>query len=164
MSTRIPVALLGFLGVAFLAGCSSDRKGGDGDEAREERVAMTDLPAPARATAERLTAGGKIEKIDKETEKGRTVYDVEAEVGGKHVEYTIGADGAVLGDETAIEWKELPAAVQAAAEKFFGTSAGLAPSAVNEEGKTVYEIEGKKNGKKVAATFDASGKILEEED
>jgi len=39
-----------------------------------------------------------------------------------------------------------------------GTTAGLAVMKGVEYGETHYEIEGKKNGKKVEVTYDASGK------
>ena len=112
---------------------------------------------PARAALEKLAAGGKIDKIDKEVEKGQVVYDVEATVNSKHVEYTIATDGAVVGTEASIEYSELPDAVRAAAEMYFGSATGLNPVKVVEDGQTTYEIEGAKNGKKVAVTFDLAG-------
>ena len=167
MASRILSTVSCILGAALLAGvqtsCSSNRSGEDREEGHEQRVSMADLPAPVKAATEKLTAGGTVEKIDKENEHGRVVYDVEATVGGKHVEYTITADGAVVGTETSVEFKDLPAAVREAAEKYFGGASGLTAALVSEGGKTSYEIEGKKNGKKAAATFDPTGKLLEEE-
>jgi uncharacterized membrane protein YkoI len=100
-----------------------------------------------------------VDQIDKEFERGKVVYDVEATVGGKHVEYLIGdADGAVLGTEVSIEYSELPEAVRMAAEKYFDSTSGLKAMKGDEYGETHYEIEGPKNGKNVEATFDPSGK------
>ncbi len=167
VTRRIRSSLACILGAALLvsveAACTSNRSGEDGEEGHEQRVSLADLPAPVKAAAEKLTAGGVIEKIDKENEHGRVVYDVEAKVGGKHVEYTIAADGAVVGTETSIEFKDLPAAVREAAEKYFAGATGLTAALVSEGGKTSYEIEGTRNGKKAAATFDPTGKLLEEE-
>ena len=168
MQNRISRSIFAFLlaaGVtAFIVGCASTRACKEKKEDATERVSLAQLSAPARATVEKLTAGGKVDMIDKEVEKGKTVYDVEATVNGKHVEYLIAdADGAVLGTETSIEYSELPAAVRAAAEKYFGTATGLKPMKGVEEGETSYEIEGTKNGKKIAATFDPTGKFLGEE-
>ena len=164
MQNRISRSIIAFLlaaGVtAFVVGCASTRACKEKKEDATERVSLAQLSAPARATVERLTAGGKVDMIDKEVEKGKTVYDVEATVGGKHVEYMIAdADGAVLGTETSIEYSELPDAVRAAAEKYFGSATGLKAVKGVEEGKTTYEVEGQKNGKKVTAEFDASGKL-----
>ena len=163
MQNQISRSIIAFLlaaGVtAFVVGCASTRACKEKKEDATERVSLAQLSAPARATVEKLTAGGKIDMIDKEVEKGKVVYDVEATVGGKHVEYTIATDGAVVGTETSIEYSELPAAVRAAAEKYFGSATGLKAVKGVEEGKTTYEVEGHKNGKKVAAEFDASGKL-----
>ena len=154
MHTRISrfiIALMPAVAAAGLAaGCTSTK---------EQRVSLAQMSAPARTTVEKETAGGKIDQIDKEVEKGKVVYDVEATVGGKHVEFLIAdADGAVLGTETEIEFNQLPEPVRAAAEKYFGTSAGLKAMKGVEYGQTHYEIEGPKGGKTVEVTFDPAGK------
>jgi uncharacterized membrane protein YkoI len=129
-----------------------------GAESEGEKVTLTELSAPARAAVEKLVAGGEIEKIHREVEKGKTIYDVEATVGGKHVEYTIAeSDGAVLGTESPIAWGELPAAVRSAAEKHFGGPEGLTAWKCVEGGITTYEIEGRRNEKHVELELDAEG-------
>jgi uncharacterized membrane protein YkoI len=148
---------------ALAAACASTKTEREQKEEASGRVLLAEMTAPARAAAERLTAGGKIERIDKEMEKGKIVYDVEANVGDKHMEYTIATDGAVVGTETGVDFKELPEAVQTATEKYFGRTTGLEPARVVEDGRTAYEIEGKKDGKKVAVTFDETGRLVEEE-
>ncbi len=151
----IGAILAGMAITALGAGCRSE-------ETEGERVAPAQMSAPARAAMEKLIAGGAIEKIARETEKGRVLYDVEATVGGKHVEYAIAdADGAVVGTETSIEFGELPAAVRTAAEKLFGGAAGLKAMKGVEEGVTTYEVEGKKDGKTIEANFDPDGKRIE---
>ena len=145
------VAMGGVAGLA--AGCAGMKS------SKETRVTIADLSAPARTTVEKMTAGGTVDKIDKEVERGRVVYDVEATVGGKHVEYLIGdSDGAVLGTETSIEFDQLPEPVRKAAEKYFGATTGLKAMKGLEYGETHYEIEGPKNGKVVEVTFDEMGK------
>ena len=135
--SRLVIALTLAAGVAGLvAGCAA------------KRVSLAQMSAPARATVEKVTAGGKVYQIDRERERGKVVYDVEATVGGKHVEFLIAdADGAVLGTENEIEFRELPEPVRAAAEKYFGTAAGLKAMKGVEYGETHYEIEGLKGGK-----------------
>lgn len=139
----------------FLAGCATAKK-------KEVDVSMADLTEPARAAVERLTAGGQVEKLTKEVERGMNVYDVEATVEGRHVEYLIAeADGAVLGTEVPIAFSELPEAVQAAAKAFFDTATGVNAMKGEEFGETSYEIEGPKNGKTTEASFDPTGKQIE---
>ncbi len=126
---------------------------------KEVPVTLEQLSEPARTSVEKVTAGGKIEQMTREVERGKTVYNVEAEVDGKHLEFLIAdADGAVLGTEVPIAYSELPEAVSASAEKFFGTGTGLKAMKGVEFGETTYEIEGPQNGKTVEATFDPEGK------
>jgi uncharacterized membrane protein YkoI len=140
----------------LVAGCASTKSG---SAQKEVRVTLAELSGPARATVEKETTSGKVDQIDKEVERGKTVYDVEATVGGRHLEFLIAdADGAVLGTEVPIEYNELPEAVRAATEKYFGSATGLKVMKGVEYGETSYEIEGQKNGKTVEVTFDPMGK------
>ncbi len=143
----------------------AEQEGEERADGGEQRVDLEDLTPAARARVRALLPldGGKIEKLTKENENGREVYDVEGNAKGKHVEYTIGTDGAVLGTETAIAFQELPETVRAAAKKYFGATEGLSASKGLEGGKTTYEIAGRRNGKKAEVTFDPEGKVLEEE-
>ena len=150
----VPMLAVGVAGL--MAGCASTKSG---TAQKEVRVSLAELSAPARAAVEKVTAGGKVDQIDKEIERGKTVYDVEATVGGKHVEFLIAdADGAVLGTEVPIEFNQLPEAVRAAAEKYFGSATGLKAMKGLEYGETHYEVEGKKGGKIAEVTFDPKGK------
>lgn len=163
MQTPIPqliAALTLAVGLAGLAvGCRSSKSAG---EAKETAVTVAQLSGPARATVERVTAGGQLEKLTQEVERGQHVYDVEATVGGKHLEFLIAeADGAVLGTEVPVEVAELPEPVRAAAAKFFGGTADLKAMKGEEFGETSYEIEGARNGKTVEVTFDPAGKRIE---
>ena len=133
------------------------------NEDKPQRVVLADLPAPARAAVEKWLAGGTIKKIEKETEDGKVVFDVEATVKGKHAEADIAADGTVLTTEESVAYDSLPKAVRDAAEKYFGSAKGLNASEEIEKGKASYEIEGQKDNKKVTLKFDDAGKILEEE-
>ena len=145
---------LGATLAVVLAGCASRTK--------SVPVTLADVSGPARATLEKVTAGGRIDRIDKEVEKGKLVYDVEATVGGKHVEYLIDdADGVVLGTETSIEFGELPQPVRDAAQKYFGGATGLKAMKGVEYGQTSYEIEGLRKGKTVEVTFAPDGKRTE---
>jgi uncharacterized membrane protein YkoI len=121
------------------------------------------VSAPARATIEKLTAGGQIKIIEKETSNDKTIYDVEATVNGKNVEYDIAESGEILTSEESIHYSSLPAEVKQAAEKYFGSAEGLSASKEIEENQTYYEVEGKKSGKEISLKLDQTGKILEEE-
>src|ERR1051325_4175335 len=97
-------------------------------EGEADRVSLADLPQTVRAVVEKLIADGKIEKIEKENEEGKVVYDVEVKVKGKAMEFGIDAAGKIVSSEEEIEYSALPAAVRAAVEAYFGTVAGLKAS------------------------------------
>jgi uncharacterized membrane protein YkoI len=141
-------------GMVGFVGCASNK-----GAITETPVTLAQLPPAAQASVTKAAAGGKVDKITRERERGKTVYDVEATVDGKHLEFLIAdADGAVLGTEVPIDYSELPAAVRSASEKYFGSANGLKAMKGVEYGETSYEIEGKKNGKRVEVTFDPTGK------
>jgi uncharacterized membrane protein YkoI len=155
-------SLLFALTAALATGCAGSDRDGPGESDHAERVTLEQLPAAARATVQRLLGGGRIEQIDRESEKGRVLYDVEAVVDGKHIEWSIAAaDGAMLGSETPIEYGDLPAAVRTAAERHFGSASGLTATKGVEEGTTTYEVAGTQGGRREEVTFDANGTRLE---
>jgi uncharacterized membrane protein YkoI len=59
-------------------------------------VALDQLPEPVRATVDRETKGGQITEIERDTERGQTIYEVEFVLDGKEYELDIGADGKLL--------------------------------------------------------------------
>ena len=142
--------------ITLLGGCEMMQKK---EPSKDQAVSLAQVSAPARATIEKQTQGGTIEKITAERERNRDVFDVEATVGGKHMEYLVAADtGELLGTEVPIDFADLPAPVRAAAEKHFGATSGLTAMKGTEYGETSYEIEGMLNGKRAEASFDAEGK------
>jgi uncharacterized membrane protein YkoI len=126
-------------------------------------VSLSDVPAPARTVIEKMTVGGKIRQIEKAEEGGKTVYDVEATVGDREVEYDIAADGTILTSGQSVPYASVPLVVRNAAEKYFGSAAGLKAFVELEEGKTFYEISGIKGGGPMTVKLTDTGQIVEEE-
>jgi uncharacterized membrane protein YkoI len=163
---RMFQSVLAVIVIVGVTGCSAPSKQGEKaqkaekKEAPAQQMTLSQVPEPARATIVKLTTAGKIKKIEKAEENGKTVYDVEATVQGRDVEYDIAADGTVLTTEQSVPYASLPLAVRNAAEKYFGSAAGLKASVELEAGKTFYEVEGKK-GK--ALKLSDTGQIVEEE-
>ena len=141
-----------FIFVLGICGCNSAHK-----------VKLSEVSTPAQATIQKLTEGGQIKMIEKETSNGKTIYDIEAIVKGKDVEYDIAETGEVLSSEESVPYNSLPEAVKQAAEKYFGSSESLNAFKEIEENQTYYEVEGKKSGRNISLKLDQTGKILEEE-
>ena len=149
--------------IAGISGCCAESKREAKKEAPAQQVSLSDVPGPARTVIEKSIAGGKVKKIEKEEVDGKVVYDVEAKVGEKDVEYDVASDGTVLTAEESVPYVSVPGAVRTAAEKYFGSAAGLKASKEVENGKTFYEVEGKKKGKAAALKLTDAGQIVEEE-
>src|SRR2546430_2027162 len=149
---RVMVVVISTGCLAMLVnGCSMMGK----TKSKEHDISMSQMSVPARTTAEKQTAGGHVDKVTEETERGRRVYDVEATVGGRHMEYLIAADnGELLGTEVPVEFGQLPEPVKNAARNYFGDTAGLKAMKGVEYGETHYEIEGMKAGKMRAVSYD----------
>jgi uncharacterized membrane protein YkoI len=163
MQKRILQSVLVAILIAGLFGCNAISGRAEKKEAPAQAVSLSDLPAPARATIERLTAGGEIKKLEKEETGGKVIYDVEAKVKGKDVEYDVTADGKVLTSEESVAYDSLPVEVQSAAKKYFGSAEGLKASKEVENGKTFYEVQGKKGKSTITLKLAEKGKIIEEE-
>lgn len=111
-----------------------------------------ELPAAVQATVQRQASGREIVDIDRETHKGRTVYEVEFRQSGKNEEIVIAEDGSVVAAETKktkrfAEWfkgtelSDTPAAVQDTIRR---EAAGLEIVDIDREGtkqNPVYEVE-----------------------
>ena len=152
---RMFLASIGVIGLVGLAAGCCTKSGA----AKEVDVTLAAVSAPARATIEKETSGGSVDKITREVERGKTVYDVEATVGGKHMEYLVAeANGELLGTEVPVEFSALPQPVQTATQNYFGTTTGLTIMKGVEYGETHYEVEAMKNGRKVEVTFEPDGK------
>lgn len=163
MQYRILQTVLVVVLIVVLSGCAAISGKGAREEAGAKAMSLSDVPAPARATIERLIAGGEIKKIDREEEGGKVIYDVEATVRGKHVEYDVASDGTVLTSEESVPYASLPQVVRAAAEKYFGSAEGLKAFKELEKGQTFYEVEGKKGDATREIKLTDKGEIIEEE-
>jgi uncharacterized membrane protein YkoI len=162
MRYLIQSVVVAFLIIA-ISGCAGWSGHKANKEAPAEKVKISQVPSPARTTIYKLTVGGEIRSIEKETKNGQDIYDVEATVGGKDVEYDVAANGEILTSEKSVPFDSLPAKVKAAAEKYFGSAKGLKASKEMEKGKASYEIEGSKAGSKATLKISDKGQILEEE-
>jgi|GEM_PF-3093473 len=88
----IAVAIVALSGAAIGMG-NMARGDDDGDEV----VSLRDVPAAVRKTIEQHARGGDIEKIERSSEDGKTVYEVEVEGRRGDFEFVVGMDGSFLG-------------------------------------------------------------------
>jgi hypothetical protein len=72
-------------------------------ERGETHLDMKDLPPAVRQTIEKESAGAKVDEVEKETERGKTIYEAEIVRNGRESYVHVGEDGKVLKRETAAQ-------------------------------------------------------------
>lgn len=143
--------LLTTFAIALVAGIVFARQG-------DAKVQLKNLPPAVKATVEAETKNATIKGVSKETENGKTVYELESMVNGRTRDLMIDSAGKVYIVEEQIDADKAPAPVRAALESK-GTIVVL--ESVTENGKTTYEGQVKtKAGKKLSMELDADGKPL----
>jgi len=126
------------------------------EEGKEAKFQLTNLPQAVRATVEAETKNATIKGLSKETEKGKTVYELESLVNGRTRDLMIDSAGKVYVVEEQLDADKAPPPVRSALEAK-GTIVVL--ESVLENGKTTYEGQVKtKAGKKLSMELDADGK------
>ena len=81
------------------------------------KVKLESLPAAVQAAVKEQTKNGTLVGLSKETEKGKTQYEVETTVNGKSRDVTLDNTGSVVEVEEEVDISAIPAAAKAAFEK-----------------------------------------------
>jgi hypothetical protein len=89
-------------------------------EAAEGKLTMKDLPNAVQTTLQKETQGAEIVGISKETDAGKTLYEVETKVKGRSRDMLIDPKGTLTEVEEETDLAILPAAVQAEVKKSIG--------------------------------------------
>ncbi|HUB83620.1 MAG TPA: PepSY domain-containing protein [Bryobacteraceae bacterium] len=125
-------------------------------------LAMKDLPPAVRATVERETKGAEVKTISKESENGKTTYEVETLVNGKHRDLEIDSRGAVVEIEEETAVSGIPAAAKAVIGKKAAGGRVTVVETVTSGGAIVaYEAEYiDKNGHKREVRVKPDGTVV----
>jgi uncharacterized membrane protein YkoI len=154
----------------------------------DEVVQLSNLPAAVQRTIREHAKGGEIEQIERSSDDGKVVYEVEVEGAHGDFEFMVGADGAYLGedheeadddngdgprnggDEDAdeehaevIKLTDAPNAVRNAFSRLSGGAAASKVERITDEEVTKYEIEFAANGGTASLTLADTGDLLERE-
>ena len=131
----------------------------------EEEIPLDQVPKAVLNAIKAKFPGARVTEAVKETENGKTTYEVELEY--KDQEYTVSvtANGKITEIEREIELKDLPKAVVDAIKKKYPGAEMEEAEEVTANDKTSYEVVIETAEEKdVVVTVDASGKILKEEE
>jgi hypothetical protein len=162
MSHRALQSVLAGLVILGAAGCAGLRGRPAGQESARHTVTPAHVAEPARATIERLTRGGTMHRLGQVEEDGRTIYQVEATVYGREVDYDIAADGTVLASGLRVPYASLPIAVRGVGDLYFDFQTAPMARVKVEGGQTVYEVAGKKGKATAVLKLSETGTIVEE--
>jgi len=124
-----------------------------------------DCPAAVKAAALEGRAGASIASCKAETEKGKTQYEVKVALRDKRtLEIDVTPDGKVLKTEEKIAVSEAPAAVAAGLRaKYRDAKIEGVERQELADGSVQFEVKFRAGKTVKEATFDALGKLLEEE-
>ena len=135
------------------------------EKAKAEKVlTLADVPAPVQAAIKQFAGSNAIEKITKDSEDNKIVYEASVKINGTKQAIEVLADGTVSLTEKNVALKDTPGAVQAAIKKLAGS--GKVDEIVEETsgGKKSYEVAVTIDGKKKEADITADGKIEDGEE
>jgi hypothetical protein len=148
-------------GIAALAIVAGLAVGASADEKAksEKELTIADVPAPVQAAIKQFAGSNAIEKITKDSEDNKVIYEASVKVGGTKQAIEVLADGTVLQTEKSVALKDTPGPVQAAIKKL--ASAGTVDEIVEENagGKKNYEVAVTIDGKKKEADIAPDGTI-----
>jgi uncharacterized membrane protein YkoI len=115
--------------------------------AAETKVKMQELPPAVQKSVQEQTKGAKLVGLSKETEKGKTVYEVETTNGGRTRDLTLDETGAVVEVEQEVTLDSLPAPAKAAIEKKAAGGTIKKVESLTKGGTVTYEAAIVKGGK-----------------
>jgi uncharacterized membrane protein YkoI len=133
--------------------------------ADEEKIELDKLPKPVLAAVKAKFPDAKLTGAAKETEGGKTIYEVAFTFKGHKYEVECNPDGTFVAIDKQIEAKDLPAAVaKALKEKYPNAKYKVIEEVTKNDKVAEYEVElTTSDNKSVEVVFDPSGKLLKEE-
>src|SRR5881398_2048169 len=133
--------------------------------AQEKKFKRSDLPPAVEKTAAEVSKGATIKGFSKETENGKTTYEVEMVVNGHTKDVEVDANGAVLEIEEEVAMDSLPANVKAGLTAKAAGGKILKVESLTKNGKLVaYEAKVETAGKRSEVQVGPDGKPLDIEE
>lgn len=116
---------------------------------KEVRAKMSDLPPAVQNTVKKQSKGATIRGFSKETENGKTTYEVELTVNGHGKDISMDSGGKVVEVEEQVEMSAVPEAARSAIEKGAAGGEVVKVEAVSSGSGApeAYEAQVRKNGK-----------------
>ena len=159
---QIKTIVSGIAALALVAGLainvSAEEKGEN-----EKPLALADVPAAVQSAIKQFAGSNPIERISKESEDNKTIFEAAITINGSKQAIEVFADGTVNQTEKQVSLKDVPDPVQAAIKSLAGSGSVYEIVEETSDGKKNYEVEVTVNGKKREVHIDANGKIEKDE-
>jgi hypothetical protein len=94
--TSLSVAFLVIAPACTAMGEAGEKGEKEENEAAEVKVTLDQVPAAAQATLKEEAKGAAITEVDKESEDGQTIYEVDVPIKGKNYEIKVAEDGTLI--------------------------------------------------------------------
>jgi uncharacterized membrane protein YkoI len=127
--------------------------------AADDAIDLDKTPAPVQASIKTLLGDKKFDSLEKEDQKGVTVYEVEYKVNGTGYAALINEAGEVIQHEVDIDPSAVPANILGAARKTHDGSTIEEASIVNADGKIYYEFDVKAGDQTYDVKVSTKGKV-----
>ncbi|GMU05388.1 PepSY-like domain-containing protein [Corallococcus caeni] len=129
--------------------------------AKDTELTPAEVPAAVKAAVASKYPKAKAQRFTKETEKGKTVYEVILDSGAAQREVSLAEDGSVLSEEQKLAPEALPATVQRGlASSPFASARIKRAEKETKAGVVRYEVVVEQKGKTSEVVFDEQGKLL----
>jgi uncharacterized membrane protein YkoI len=133
--------------------------------AKDREIKQSEVPAAVMKAVNTQYPNAKPSKFSTETEKGKPIYEVKLDVGGKSTELSVAPDGTVVSEEQVIDVSELPDSVKSSlSSSSYAKAKILRAEKELKGGATRYEVLVEEKGKKSEVVFDAGGKLVKHEE
>jgi len=147
----LAVAVLIFV-LALAGACFAQEK--------EAKIAARDVPAAVMTAFHTAYPKAEIKGTAKETENGKTYFEIESVDGGMSRDLLYLADGTVAEIEEGIDPASLPGPVKAAADVKYPQGKIVKAEKTTRDAAVTYELQIATGKTKANLTLDPSGKII----
>jgi hypothetical protein len=133
--------------------------------ADEEKVPLNEVPKAVMKVVKAKFPEGELVGASKETEKGKTIYEVSLKDQGHKVDVEVTAEGKIVAIEKEIAAKDLPEAVATALNKKYpGAKIQKVEEITKSDQVSAYEaVIVTEDKKRLEVSFNPEGKFLAEE-
>lgn len=136
----------------------------NGLRADEEKISLDKLPKTVKESVQKRFPKSTMDGAVKETENGKTAYEVTIRDGGNRIEISVTGDGITTGMEKEIPLRELPKVVtEAVASKYPNSKLKKAEEVItvkdDKESLEWYEVTIEQDGKAVEVEILPNGKL-----